>query len=190
MLDQAAQLIFFYTRNFSESSDSEIGSLSARWQCWRLVPDKKLNNSAYKPRADSSLLEQQILIQKNWQQLGSNPRLLDHWSKVAHHHRSPKWLEDTRLVPGQSSSCHPSLRFKDCASKFQVKYLEHVQAHVTMAATKRGDVQISLTSPRGTKSLLIDKRPKDYSRGGFNDWPFLTVTKLFCSTGLPLARTR
>jgi subtilisin-like proprotein convertase family protein len=56
-----------------------------------------------------------------------------------------------------------------------VKYLEHVQAHVTLAASKRGDVQISLTSPKGTKSLLIDKRPKDYSRAGFNDWPFLTV---------------
>ena len=56
-----------------------------------------------------------------------------------------------------------------------VNFIEHVQAHVTLGASKRGDVQISLTSPKGTRSLLIAKRPKDYSRAGFNDWPFLTV---------------
>ena len=59
-----------------------------------------------------------------------------------------------------------------------LSFIEHVQAHVTLGAAKRGDVRIYLTSPKGTKSLLIAKRPKDYSRAGFNDWPFLTVSKL------------
>ena len=49
------------------------------------------------------------------------------------------------------------------------------QAHVSLNAAKRGDVQITLTSPSNTTSTLIAKRPKDYSRNGFNDWPFLTV---------------
>ena len=56
-----------------------------------------------------------------------------------------------------------------------VNYLEHVQAHVTVEAARRGDLTIYLTSPHGTKSQLLAKRPHDSSRAGFHDWPFLTV---------------
>jgi len=58
-----------------------------------------------------------------------------------------------------------------------VNFLEHVQAHVTVEAARRGDIAIYLTSPHGTKSQLLAKRPHDSSRAGFHDWPFLTV---FC----------
>jgi len=58
-----------------------------------------------------------------------------------------------------------------------VNFLEHVQAHITLTAARRGDVQIFLTSPQGTKSQLLARRPHDTSRAGFQDWPFLTV---FC----------
>ena len=60
-----------------------------------------------------------------------------------------------------------------------LNFIEHVQAHVTLMASRRGEVQMTLTSPKGTKSLLIAKRPKDYSRAGFQDWPFLTVCQDF-----------
>ena len=46
---------------------------------------------------------------------------------------------------------------------------------MTLAASKRGDVLIHLISPLGTRSNLIAKRPRDYSRAGFNDWPFMSV---------------
>ena len=59
----------------------------------------------------------------------------------------------------------------------QVNFLEHVQAHVTLKAAVRGEIQIFLTSPGGTKSTLLAERHKDSSRDGFSDWPFLTV---FC----------
>ena len=59
----------------------------------------------------------------------------------------------------------------------QVNFLEHVQAHITLTSARRGDIQIFLTSPGGTKSTLLAKRPHDSSRAGFHDWPFLTV---FC----------
>jgi len=59
----------------------------------------------------------------------------------------------------------------------QVRFLEHVQAHVTLDSTNRGDLSIYLTSPRGTKSQLLTSRSKDTSSRGFKDWPFLTV---FC----------
>ena len=58
-----------------------------------------------------------------------------------------------------------------------VNFLEHVQAHVTVEAARRGDISIYLTSPHGTKSQLLARRPHDSSRAGFHDWPFLTV---FC----------
>lgn len=56
-----------------------------------------------------------------------------------------------------------------------VNFLEHVQAHVTVEAARRGDLAIFLTSPQGTKSQLLARRPHDSSRAGFHDWPFLTV---------------
>ncbi|CAB4067375.1 FURIN [Lepeophtheirus salmonis] len=56
-----------------------------------------------------------------------------------------------------------------------IKYLEHVQVHVTISAARRGDIIIYIISPSGTRSKLLARRPKDYSQMGFNDWPFLTV---------------
>ena len=57
-----------------------------------------------------------------------------------------------------------------------VNFLEHVQTHVTLGASRRGDVVIWLVSPSGARSNLVARRPKDYSRAGFNDWPFLSVS--------------
>lgn len=65
----------------------------------------------------------------------------------------------------------------DVTEHGQVNFLEHVQAHITLTSPRRGDLQIFLTSPAGTKSTLLAKRPHDSSRAGFHDWPFLTV---FC----------
>jgi len=63
------------------------------------------------------------------------------------------------------------------AGRGQVRFLEHVQAYVTIDAIKRGDLSIYLISPQGTKSQLLTSRSKDTSSRGFKDWPFLTV---FC----------
>lgn len=71
----------------------------------------------------------------------------------------------------------------------EVKYLEHVQAIITLNALKRGDLQIYLTSPAGnvvenilvlisvlgTRSTLLAKRVRDNSRTGFRDWAFMTT---------------
>ncbi|XP_041526305.1 neuroendocrine convertase 2 isoform X2 [Microtus oregoni] len=42
-----------------------------------------------------------------------------------------------------------------------VRYLEHVQAVITVNATRRGDLNINMTSPMGTKSILLSRRPRD-----------------------------
>lgn len=56
-----------------------------------------------------------------------------------------------------------------------VRFLEHVQAKVTLSATRRGDLHIYLTSPAGTRSTLLAQRPLDNSRSGFQAWPFMSV---------------
>lgn len=56
-----------------------------------------------------------------------------------------------------------------------VNYLEHVQAKITLTSQRRGDIQIFLTSPAGTRVTLLTTRTHDVSRSGFNQWPFMSV---------------
>lgn len=39
-----------------------------------------------------------------------------------------------------------------------VNYLEHVQAKITLTSQRRGDIQIYLTSPAGTRVTLLTSR--------------------------------
>ena len=57
----------------------------------------------------------------------------------------------------------------------RVRYLEHVQARLSLNFLPRGDLKISLTSPRGTASQLLLPRPRDRAATTFQDWPFLSV---------------
>lgn len=57
-----------------------------------------------------------------------------------------------------------------------VRYLEHVQAVITVNATRRGDIELFLTSPMGTRSMILSKRGNDDDhRDGFTKWPFMTT---------------
>lgn len=49
------------------------------------------------------------------------------------------------------------------------------QAKITLMTQRRGDIEIHLTSPAGTKTMLLAKRPHDVSRTGFRNWPFMSV---------------
>lgn len=58
----------------------------------------------------------------------------------------------------------------------EVNYLEHVQAFISLKSSRRGDTVIFLTSPLGTRSLLLSKRPLDSDAvNGFHKWPFMTT---------------
>ena len=57
----------------------------------------------------------------------------------------------------------------------RVVYLEHVQAVVTLSASRRGEVEVFLTSPQGTRSTLLARRLRDTSTEGFNNWAFMTT---------------
>lgn len=57
----------------------------------------------------------------------------------------------------------------------EVVYLEHVQVLLTLSSGRRGEVEIYLTSPMGTRSMLLARRPRDVSTDGFKDWVFMTT---------------
>ncbi|XP_034250289.1 neuroendocrine convertase 2, partial [Thrips palmi] len=58
----------------------------------------------------------------------------------------------------------------------KVRYLEHVQAVISLNSTRRGDVELFLTSPMGTRSMILSKRANDDDhRDGFTKWPFMTT---------------
>lgn len=58
----------------------------------------------------------------------------------------------------------------------EVNYIEHVQAIVTLNATRRGDLILFLTSPMGTRSMILNRRPfDDDDKNGFVRWPFMTT---------------
>ena len=88
-------------------------------------------------------------------------------------------LTFSSAVPDGTNGEKLVLRLKTDACKGQkneVRYLEHTQAIITLNSTRRGDVTIKLTSPMGTKSLLLSSRVHDADRkDGFQRWPFMTT---------------
>ncbi|XP_062405981.1 proprotein convertase subtilisin/kexin type 6 [Sardina pilchardus] len=56
-----------------------------------------------------------------------------------------------------------------------VAYLEHVVVRVLLVHPRRGDLEINLVSPSGTRSQLLAKRLFDNSNEGFRNWEFMTV---------------
>ncbi|XP_034384395.1 neuroendocrine convertase 1-like [Cyclopterus lumpus] len=84
-------------------------------------------------------------------------------------------LHPTRILsPGgvvsvniQSDAC--------LGSTDEINALEHVQVRASVNSVCRGDLSISLESPAGTVSLLLDTRPNDASSAGLKNWTLMTV---------------
>lgn len=99
-------------------------------------------------------------------------KLARNWKTVPEQHKCEVSAPHTdKLIPAKS---HVTLQLhvKECAG---VNFLEHVQAKVSLASARRGDLQIHLTSPAGTRATLLARRPHDVSRSGFQAWPFMSV---------------
>ncbi|XP_027443240.2 proprotein convertase subtilisin/kexin type 4 isoform X5 [Zalophus californianus] len=56
-----------------------------------------------------------------------------------------------------------------------IRSLEHVQVQLSLSYSRRGDLEISLTSPMGTRSTLVAIRPLDVSSQGYNNWIFMST---------------
>ena len=53
--------------------------------------------------------------------------------------------------------------------------LEHVTVKVWINHMRRGDVEVTLVSPHGVKSVLGGKRPHDEDKTGYPGWTFMTL---------------
>nr|XP_045719410.1 proprotein convertase subtilisin/kexin type 4 isoform X2 [Mirounga angustirostris] len=63
-----------------------------------------------------------------------------------------------------------------CAGRASyIRSLEHVQVQLSLSYSRRGDLEISLTSPMGTRSTLVAIRPLDVSGQGYNNWIFMST---------------
>ncbi|XP_057366840.1 furin-like protease 1 isoform X2 [Daphnia carinata] len=99
-------------------------------------------------------------------------RLARVWSTVAPQQFCEVRAPDmNKLIPAKSQ-IKIQLTVRECAG---VNFMEHLQARISLAAVSRGDIQIHLSSPSGTRSTLLALRPHDSSRNGFHSWPFMSV---------------
>ncbi|XP_063990950.1 furin-like protease 1 isoform X1 [Diachasmimorpha longicaudata] len=99
-------------------------------------------------------------------------RLAKKWRTVPEqHHCEVSAPHMNRPIPSRSQLVL-ELHVKECTG---VNFLEHVQAKISLSSNRRGDLQITLTSPQGTKSTLLAKRLHDVSKTGFQQWPFMSV---------------
>lgn len=97
------------------------------------------------------------------------------WKSVPEQHiceMEPK--EVNSEIP--SSGCHKlTFDFDGCKGKGQaITSLEHTQVHIKLETGRRGNTEIFLTSPAGTRSELLLRRPSDSTSEGI-DFDFTTV---------------
>jgi proprotein convertase subtilisin/kexin type 2 len=107
---------------------------------------------------------------------GAMVALAKQWKTVpARYHCEAGSDKNIREIPG-SKSLFLTIETNACAGgDTEVNYLEHVQAVITINSTRRGDVELFLRSPMGTRSMILSTRPNDDdSQDGFTKWPFMT----------------
>lgn len=105
-----------------------------------------------------------VTLSKQWQSVP--PRYHCDAGSVMKLHKIP--TAGSLFLKIDTRACH--------GSDTEVNYLEHVQAVITANSTRRGDLEMFLTSPMGTRSMILSKRPNDDdSRDGFTKWPFMTT---------------
>ena len=63
-----------------------------------------------------------------------------------------------------------------------ITFLEHVVVQVSLSflegvsdEARRGEIQLKLTSPQGTASMILPRRRLDKMNDSYTDWPFLSV---------------
>jgi len=108
---------------------------------------------------------------------GAMVALAGQWKSVPPRYHCEAGSDKTiRPIPS-GKSLFLTLETTGCAgTETEVNYLEHVQALITLNTTRRGDVEVFLRSPMGTRSMILSTRPNDDdSRDGFTKWPFMTT---------------
>ncbi|KAJ7735426.1 peptidase S8/S53 domain-containing protein [Mycena olivaceomarginata] len=94
-------------------------------------------------------------------------------------------IEGGTMNPMQTYSGGEVIGLGGVSSKISVKWdqlqdanfekLEHITVRVWIDHTRRGDVEVELTSPGGIRSVLAEKRKGDSATTGFPGWRFMTI---------------
>ena len=80
------------------------------------------------------------------------------------------------VYPFRSASSVAPLNVAIPYNSSNVAFLEHVVVRVTLASeANRGDIQLELTSPSGTNSVLLSYRSNDLGPELYPDWPFMSL---------------
>lgn len=108
---------------------------------------------------------------------GAMVALAKDWVTVPPRYHCQAGIFTTPRIMAVNKSVVMEIETDACAgSETEVNYLEHVQAVITLNSTRRGDVELFLVSPMGTKSMILSRRPNDDDgRDGFTKWPFMTT---------------
>ncbi|XP_071529775.1 furin-like protease 2 isoform X2 [Panulirus ornatus] len=109
---------------------------------------------------------------------GKLVELAEKWTTIPPQHvcQSVNDRTDQTIPTIMGESVFAEITTDGCAgTSAEVRYLEHVQARVSLRFLPRGNINIKLISPSGTSSTLLFERPRDVFSEKFDDWPFLSV---------------
>ncbi|XP_039300747.1 uncharacterized protein LOC120356032, partial [Nilaparvata lugens] len=83
---------------------------------------------------------------------------------------------DSKFDFTTSSRAHIFFQSDGCSgTDNEINYLEHVQVIISLSYPYRGAVGILLESPSGTKTVLMETRPRDNSSVGLTAWTLTSV---------------
>ena len=86
-----------------------------------------------------------------------------------------KEKQESKTIPAKGSVTS-TIYTSGCAGQPAcITSVEHVHAYVTIKHPRRGGLIITLISPTGIESPLLNTRIRDMDDKGFQYWPFLTV---------------
>ncbi|XP_022262997.2 proprotein convertase subtilisin/kexin type 4 isoform X9 [Canis lupus familiaris] len=149
------------------ATDPQIVTTDLHHQC----TDKHTGTSASAPLAAGmialALEANPFLTWRDMQHLvvrASRPAQLqaEDWrTNVSHHYGYG--LLDARLLVDMARTWLPTQPQQKCVVR------------IVHTPTRRGDLEISLTSPMGTRSTLVAIRPLDVSGQGYNNWIFMST---------------
>ncbi|XP_038825044.1 proprotein convertase subtilisin/kexin type 6 isoform X34 [Salvelinus namaycush] len=99
------------------------------------------------------------------------------WRSVPTQHTCTRMSERRTRYIRADQSLNSTITSTGCTEQAEqhVSYVEHVVVKVLIVHPRRGDLEISLISPSGTRSQLLAKRLFDNSNEGFRNWEFMTV---------------
>uniref|UniRef100_A0A2P2I154 furin n=1 Tax=Hirondellea gigas TaxID=1518452 RepID=A0A2P2I154_9CRUS len=109
---------------------------------------------------------------------GEMVNLAERWTTVPPQHVCQTSVNSARLTIAtvHGAAVSSEITTGGCAgTSGEVRYLEHVQAKVSLRFAPRGNINIKLRSPSGTVSTLLFERPRDILSEKFDEWPFLSV---------------